>query len=287
MSGFGFTESQEMFRQEVRNFARRELAPGAKARAKGDTIPLDLWKKVANAGFTGINLPEEYGGQPADWVTVGILIEEVGRVEFALYHPILMGIAAGIVLKESSEEVRREWLPAVIRGDRIICLALTEPGCGSDAAALTTRAVRDGDHYAISGEKTSITQGMQADAALLFAKTDPAARARGVSCFLVPLDLPGVVRSGLPTMGFRPLKAASIILDGVRIPARYRMGEEGRGFHMVMGQFDVIRPCLGLAALGAAQASLEEAIAYAKQRTAFGQPIGKFEGVSFKIAEHL
>ncbi|MDP2952627.1 MAG: acyl-CoA dehydrogenase family protein, partial [Chloroflexota bacterium] len=173
------------------------------------------------------------------------------------------------------------------RGDRIICLALTEPGCGSDAAALTTRAVREGDHYVLSGEKTSITQGMQADAALLFAKTDPAARARGVSCFLVPLDLPGVVRSRLPSMGFRPLMAASIILDGVRVPARYRMGEEGRGFHMVMGQFDFIRPCLGLASLGAAQASLEEAIAYAKQRTAFGQPIGKFEGVSFKIAEHL
>lgn len=188
---FGFTETQELFRKTLKEFCHRELAAGAKERAKGDHFPKEVLKKMAKIGILGLTIPEEYGGRPSDWVSVGIAVE-----------------------------------------------AVTEPEAGSDAAALQTRAIREGDFYVLKGEKTSITLGMQSD-----------------------------------------------ILENVRIPALYRLGEEGQGFYIVMNQFDAIRVCLGLMCVGIAQTSLEEAINYAKNRYAFGKPIAKFEGISFKIAE--
>ena len=167
-----------------------------------------------------------------------------------------------------------------------MCLALTEPDCGSDAAAIRMKAVREGDYYILNGEKTSITGGMTSDVSYLFAKTDPKAGARGVTSFLVPLDLPGVTKSAMSDMGFKSQPRCSIFMDDVRVPLDHRLSDEGKGFYMLMGTFDVLRVFLSLSALGGAETSLNEAIAYAKLRTAFGRPIARFEGVSFKIAEH-
>lgn len=285
MASFGFTEQQEMLRQTVRDFVRRELAPGAKERAKMERVPEEIVKKLGDVGLLGLNVPEEYGGQPADFVSVGIAVEEIAKVESA---PALLPALSPmfyLALRHGPEELRREWVPPMVRGEKIIALGLTEPDCGSDAVAMKTRAVRKGDSYVISGEKTSVTMGMYADAATIFAKTDPEAGARGVSCFLVPLDLPGISRSSFSDMGFRPWGRASIMLDEVSIPVQNRLGEEGKGFYIVMEQFDFVRICLALTALGMAESSLEDGISYAKQRTAFGRPIAKFEGISFKIAE--
>ena len=285
MSGFGFSEAQTMFRRQVADFARRELLPGAKARAKMDAFPLDIVRKMGQAGLLGVNLPEDYGGQKADFVSVGIACEEVARADFNLSmlpHQVV-GCALGIL--RGSRELCQEWLPPVIQGEKLIALAITEPECGSDAAAMKMKALRQGGGYLLSGEKTSISLGIQSEVALLFAKTDPRQRARGVTALLVPLDLPGIARSLLPDMGCRPMGRASLIFDNVFLPERYRIGEEGQGFYNVMGQFDFIRNCVALEAIGAARTALEEAIAYAKQRRAFGQPLARFEGVSFQIAE--
>jgi cyclohexanecarboxyl-CoA dehydrogenase len=285
MAGFGFNEAQEMFRRQVKTLAQKEFAPGAGARAKADSLPRDLIKMMGDNGLLGVNQPEEYGGQPADWVSLGIVVEEVARADFNLSMVPTLAAGMSLALMQAEEPVRAEWIPPMLAGDILPSLATTEPDMGSDVASLQARAVREGDHYILNGEKTSVSFGMQADFCLIFAKTDPAAGSRGVSCFIVPLDSPGISRSPLPAMGCKPMGRTSLVMDGVRVPARYRLGEEGRGFPMVMGQFNLIRINLALMALGIAQTSLEDAMRYAMERKAFGEPLAKYEGVSFKIAE--
>lgn len=282
---FGFTEAQEMFRREIRSFAQKELAPGAKERAKMDHIPPDVLKRMAGMGLMGFNIPEKYGGQTVDWVTLGISCEEVGEADFNLVLPLTLSSGIGMAVKMAAEEVQAEWFPPIVAGEALLCLATTEPGVGSDVANLSCRAVKDGKNYVLSGEKTSVSLGMQADACVVFAKTDPTKGARGVTAFLVPLNQERVSRSRIPDMGCKPVGRCSIFLDNVAVPESHRLGGEGEGFYLVMSQFDTIRVLLGLMCMGAAQVSLDEAIAYAKQRMAFGRPIAKFEGVSFKIAE--
>jgi len=285
MGGFGFTEEQERLRREVQIFAQREVAPRARERPGEGSFPREMLKRIADLGFLSMNFPKEYGGQPADWVSMGITIEELAKVDtlaglFTVY-PMLAALALG----HGSEEVCWEWLPPLVRGDKIVCLAATEPDCGSDAAAMKSSATRDGDYYILNGEKTSISAAMEADFALAFAKTDPAAGARGISCFLVPLHLPGISRSPIRHMGIKRVGTGSITLQDVRIPAKYLLGDEGKGFYIIMDAFDFLRLAMALAALGAAQASFTEAVAYAKTRSAFGRPIAGFEGISFRIAE--
>jgi cyclohexanecarboxyl-CoA dehydrogenase len=284
MSGFGFTEAQEMFRRQAQDFARRELLPGARERSREGLLPREIVKKAADLGYMAINAPAEYGGQPVDWITLGIAVEELAKVELLVSClPPWSSFAAALL--QVNPDLLREWIPALVRGQRLLCLALTEPDCGSDAAAIRTRALREGDSYILQGEKTPVSLAMHADGVIAFAKTDPGAGARGVSSFLVPFDLPGIERSPHAMMGWNSIGQASIILDGVRVPRRYLLGEEGGAFGTIMKQFDSSRVYLSLQVLGMAQTSLEEAIAYAQQRTAFGQAIAKFEGVSFKIAE--
>ncbi len=287
MSGFGFSEEQEMFRTEVKNFARKELAPGAAARAKQHKLPRDVVRRLGDMGLLGIPVPEQYGGQGSDWVSFAVGVEEVAKADlFAGFYMMLPSVAY-LCLQFTHDDVRNEWLPRFINGDKIVAFAITEPDAGSDAAAITTRAEQQGDSYVLNGEKTSISMGYECDAAVLFAKTDTSVRASGVTCFLVPMDLPGISRSLLPHSGWKQMTAASIKFEDVRVPVAYRSGEEGKGFYIFAGSgTDFLRPALGIMALAQAQTSLDEAVVYALQRSAFGKPIANFEGVSFKIAEH-
>lgn len=271
----------------VRMFAERELAPRAKELAAADHMSRDILKRLGDLGLLGLTLPEKYGGQPGNWVMLGIAMEEISRVSFAACGPLGPPFAGTLLLASyGSEEAKEKWLRAWIKGELLGCLALTEPGCGSDAVAIRTKAIKDGDHYVITGEKTSISFGMQADIGAVFAKTDPQAGARGVTCFLVPLDLPGITKSRFTDMGWDSQGRASLSFDSVKIPESYRLGEEGQGFALAMGTFDnFMRAGAALTSLALAQSALDQAISYATQRTAFGQPIAKFEGVSFKIAE--
>lgn len=285
MPEFGFTEAQQMFRHEVRNFCQKELAPGAKERVKRDRIPEELLKKIAERGILGMGLPEKYGGSPGDWVSWGIATEEFAKVDSAIGIFMVNRSATFVVLLDGTEEVRQEWLVPLIKAEKRSGIAFTEPSGGSDLSNIQTKAIRDGDDYIISGEKTSTTFGMEAEFVVTLVRTDPASR-MGLTWFAVPMNDPNISRKRLPDTGCIPVNRAYVFFDGVRVPAKNILGKENKGVPLGLHALDVCRYILGLGALGMAQASLDEAIAYSKQRIAFGKPISKFEGISFQLAEH-
>jgi cyclohexanecarboxyl-CoA dehydrogenase len=281
-----FSPEQDELVRTLRQFARRELAPQSAHWDKTGEFPWEAWRRMGELGLLGLRVPEAYGGQSADFLTFGIAMEEIGRGDFSCTYGIqLAGLAGEILGRSGGEEIKARWLPPTASGLAVVALALTEPGAGSDAANLACRAERDGDGYVITGEKSGISLGMAAQAAIVFARTDPAGRARGVTAFLVPLDLPGVSRSPLRDMGTRAIGRAVLAFDHVRVPASHRLGEEGTGFYQVMQGFDYNRIGIALACLGVAQQSVEETMGYVKERKAFGRALARFEGVSFPIAE--
>jgi len=281
-----FSPEQDELVRTLRQFARRELAPHSAQWDRTGEFPWEAWRRLGELGLLGLRIPAAYGGQEADFLTFGIAMEEIGRGDFSCTYGIqLAGLAGEILGRSGSEAIKTRWLPPTASGLAVVALALTEPGAGSDAANLACRAERDGDGYVITGEKSGISLGMAAQAAVVFARTDPAGRARGVTAFLVPLDLPGVSRSPLRDMGTRAIGRAVLAFDHVRLPASHRLGEEGTGFYQVMQGFDYNRIGIALACLGVAQQSVEETMVYVKERRAFGRALARFEGVSFAIAE--
>jgi cyclohexanecarboxyl-CoA dehydrogenase len=281
-----FSPEQDELVRTIRHFARRELAPRSAHWDRTGEFPWEAWRRMGELGLLGLRVPEAYGGQAADFLTFGIAMEEIGRGDFSCTYGIqLAGLAGEILGRSGTEEIKTRWLPPTASGVAVVALALTEPGAGSDAANLACRAERDGDGYVITGEKSGISLGMAAQAAIVFARTDPDGRARGVTAFVVPLDLPGVSRSPLRDMGTRAIGRAVLAFDHVRLPASHRLGEEGTGFYQVMQGFDYNRIGIALACLGVAQQSVEETMGYVKERKAFGRALARFEGVSFAIAE--
>jgi cyclohexanecarboxyl-CoA dehydrogenase len=277
---------QEALSRALRQFARKELAPHSAEWDRSGRFPSEAWRRMGELGILGLRVPAAYGGQESDFLTFGIAMEEIGRGDFSCTYGIqLAGLAGEILGRSAPEELKARWLPPTAAGQTVVALALTEPGAGSDAANLACRAERDGDGYVITGEKSGISLGMVAQAAIVFARTDPGGRARGVTAFLVPLDLPGVSRSPLRDMGTRAIARAVLTFDHVPIPGSHRLGEEGTGFYQVMQGFDYNRIGIALACLGVAQQSVEETMLYVRERKAFGQPLARFEGVSFPIAE--
>ncbi len=286
MVDFAFTEAQQEFARIVRAFAQQELAPKYAYWDRSGEFPFEQWRKMGEIGITGISIPEEYGGQGADCVTAGIAAEEVARGDFNCGYALIENCLNGEILRYARAAVAKEWLTGMARGETIVAIAVTEPRGGSDAASMETRAVRRGDEYILSGEKSGISMMMAADGVLVFAKTDMSAGARGVSSFLVPTHFPGVSRTPLRDMGERAIQRGSLFLEDVHVPKDYLIGEEGQGFYLVMNGFDFSRVIIALMCIGAAAQSLDETIAYVKNREAFGSPLAKFEGVSFPIAEH-
>jgi cyclohexanecarboxyl-CoA dehydrogenase len=282
---FALSSEQEELCRTLRAFAARELTPRSPKWDKGGEFPWDIWHQLGELGLFGFRIEPEYGGVGSDFLTMGLATEQIARGDFSCTAGIqLAGLAGEILGRHGTDEIKRRWLPAVAAGDAIVALALTEPAVGSDAAKLVCRAERDGDEYVLTGEKSGITLGMAAQAATVFARTSAAA-ARGITTFLVPMDLPGVTRSPLHDMGGRLIGRAVISLDHVRIPASHRLGREGGGFYEVMRGFDFNRIIIALACLGVAEVSLDETMSYVKDRHAFGRPLARFEGVSFPIAE--
>ena len=281
-----FSPEQDELVRTLRHFARRELAPRSAHWDRTGEFPWEAWRRMGELGLLGLRIPAAYGGQEADFLTFGIAMEEIGRGDFSCTYGIQLAALAGEILGRSgTEEIKTRWLPPTASGLAVVALALTEPGAGSDAANLACRAEHDGDGYVITGEKSGISLGMAAQAAIVFARTDPGGRARGVTAFVVPLDLPGVSRSPLRDMGTRAIGRAVLAFDRVRLPVSHRLGEEGTGFYQVMQGFDYNRIGIALACLGVAQQSVEETMGYVKERKAFGRALARFEGVSFAIAE--
>jgi cyclohexanecarboxyl-CoA dehydrogenase len=282
---FGLTAEQEAFRQEVRAFATKELAPHYRSDDAAGVLRPELAPALASIGLTGLRIPERFGGQDADAVTTGMAAEEVSRADFnACYLLLNSALVSEILLAGAGEEQLARWLPPLASGAAVPALCLTEPAHGSDAANLELRAEPDGDGWRLIGEKTSISLGMSANVGAVFARTGGPG-ARGVSAFMVDLDDPRLARTPLDDHGSRAIGRASLYFDGLPVARDQLIGREGEGFISVMKGFDYSRAVIGLMCLGIASAALDDAFAYAREREAFGKPIGTFQGLAFPLVE--
>ena len=279
---FEFSEEQELFRRTVREFAKKEIAPKIRECERKGEFPWELYKKMGNAGLLGLRFPKEFGGQESDAVTMGVLVEEVARAGWQIPLSDIMG---EILALHGPTALKKEWLPAMVKGERMLGIDNTEPSTGSDAGSITTRATRRGKSYVLSGEKQYITGVNECGAYCLLAKTDPEKGSRGVSMFFVEMNRAGVERYEFDALGWKLFSFGGIVLKDVEIPASNLIGEENKGFHYVMETFDLMRALIAVWCIGLTESSLEESIDYAKQRTAFGRPIAKFEAVQSRIVE--
>jgi len=287
------TDDQKALLETARRFARERLAPDYQKRERVGTLERDLVAEMGRLGLLGMDLPEDLGGMGADAVTTGLIAEALAYGDFNISAvPVGISLNAAILIRHAQPEVLREWVPRMTRGEAVVAICLTEPRGGSDASNLQLKArfVSDASagHYVINGEKTSITFADRADAYLIFARTGaPEDGARGVSAFFIPYaEGRGITRTHFDDLGSAVIGRGSVFFDDVRVPVSHRLGDEGKGFTQVMQGFDYSRALIGLQCVGAAQASLDEAWAYAQEREAFGRPIGQFQGVSFPLAEY-
>ncbi len=282
-----FSEEERLFAQNLRRFAKERLLPEYSRWDRGEPYPRERMLELAHLGITGMRVPEAYGGTGASFVMAGIAAEELARGDYNTTLVLqIAAISADIIAAHATEAIKEKWLPKMASGEQVVAFGLTEPGAGSDAAALTTTATRDGDDYIVRGEKASITFAGLADACIVFARTGGAG-ARGIGALLVPLDSPGVTRTKYQSVGERLTQRGSLHFDDVRVPAENIIGDPSGGFYQAMGAFDYNRAVIALACVGAAQQSLDETVEYAKQRETFGKPIAMHQAVSFQIAEHL
>ena len=282
------SQDQLAMQEAARTFSREQLLPRYQAREKTETvIDRALMQQMGSLGLIGADLGERYGGLGLGSVTAGIIMEEIGYGDFNVAYVQLLGSLMGSILEHHARPaLAAQWIPRVVAGEALLGLGLTEPRGGSDAGNLALKACRKGDVYILDGEKTSISCADQADASVVFARTGPVEDGpRGVSAFFVPSDAKGLTRTRFDDIGSKSVGRGSLFFDAVEVPVESMLGDENKGFSQVMRGFDFSRALIGLQCTGAAQASLDEAWAYASEREAFGVPIAQYQGVSFPLAE--
>lgn len=284
------TEEQTEFIRLAREFAAKEIRPrAAEVDAADIESPLDLWKKAAEIGLTHYMLPEEYGGGGiTDLTTQALVQQELCYGDISIGNFLTSnGFFAGPVEALGTEEQKKKWLGLLCSDTPpLTALATTEPGSGSDAASIQTRAVREGDHYVLNGQKTWISNAPYAEYFVVFATIDPTLRSRGVTAFIVPRDAEGLtVGQPMPKHGQKGIVNAEVFLANVRVPVEDRLGEEGQGFYGLMSTFDASRILIGSSATGLARAALDTSLQYAQEREQFGTPIVNHQAVAFRLAE--
>ncbi|WP_433396262.1 acyl-CoA dehydrogenase family protein [Streptomyces sp. CA-146814] len=270
------SQEQEAVRRLAEEFVAREVTPHIVAWDRAENVDRSIVKKLGALGFLGLTVPEEYGGSGGDHLTYCLVTEELGRGDSSVRGivSVSLGLVAKTVASWGSEEQKRQWLPRLTSGEVIGCFGLTEPGTGSDAGNLATRAVRDGGDYVINGTKMFITNGTWADVVLLFARTNDSPGHRGVSAFLVPADTPGLTRRTIHgKLGLRGQATAELVLEDVRVPADTLLGPEGKGFTVAMSALAKGRMSVAAGCVGIAQAALDASVRYAGEREQFGTPI--------------
>jgi acyl-CoA dehydrogenase len=284
-----FSEEHGLFRDQVRRFAETELVPKIPEWNLAGMSDRESWRKMGAAGFLGPNAPEEFGGGGADFLYDAIVIEELARVRA---HGLMMGLHSDICLpyltSYASAVQKRRYIPGAIGGEIILAIAMTEPGTGSDLAAVQTTARREGDHYVLNGSKMFISNGQIADLVIVVAKTNPHTNPphRGISLILAERDTPGFVRGRkLDKLGLRGQDTSELFFEDCRVPASNLLGEEGQGFKMLMEKLQQERLVTAIGALASARRCLDDTVEYTKQRRAFGQPIAGFQNTQFKLAE--
>lgn len=280
-------EEHELMRRTIREFAEKELAPRAKEMDETGEFPWDLVKKAAELNLMGIMVPEEYGGSGSDTLSAAIAIEEISRANATMGIIVAAHkLGCDVLMLAGNEEQKKKYLPPAASGEKLTAFGLTEPGAGSDAGAITTTAVRDGDEWVLNGTKCFITNCGPAEINIIAAKTDKEAGTRGVSTFIVEKGTPGFSIGKLEDkMGLHASATGEFIIDNCRIPAGNLLGELNKGFPLLMKVLDGGRIAIAAMATGIAQASLEASIEFSKQRKAFGKPICSFQAIAFYMAE--
>jgi alkylation response protein AidB-like acyl-CoA dehydrogenase len=284
---FTLTEEYEELRASLRRLADERIAPHAAHADDAEEYPWESWRAWQAAGFAGLAFPEKYGGQNAGFLAHAIAVEEVARVcASSSLFTFISKLGMTPVLDHGSDALKEKYVPRVASGECQASYCLSEADAGSDVAGMRTRAVKDGDHYVLSGRKMWITNAGVSDFYAVFAKTDPDAGHRGVSCFLVEKSFPGFSIGKLEhKMGVRGSPTGEIVLDECVVPAENLIGDQGAGFSYAMGALDRSRPLVGAQALGIAQGALEVATAYVQDRKQFGRAIADFQGVQFMLAD--
>jgi len=285
---FDFTEEQLMVRDTARDFAVRELDPIAKQLDADCTFPADKIAMLGELGLLGMAIPEDEGGAGMDYVSYVLAMEEISRA--CAGTGVIMSVNNSLVcdplLKYGTAEQKKAFLVPLAAGKKLGCFGLTEPGAGSDVSSMKTTAVRDGDSWVLNGEKNFITNGPNSQTGIIFAVTDKAKKHKGISAFIVPMDAKGVSTGPKEhKLGIRASHSSSIFFEDARIPLGNLLGAEGQGFTIAMTTLDAGRIGIASQALGIARAALEEAIAFANERQAFGAPIAKLQAIQFKIAD--
>lgn len=284
---FRTTQEQDELAESARQFGRRRLAPFYKQREREEAFDRDTLREMGDMGFFGVGLPEEFGGLGLDSMSAGLVIEALCESDYNIGQLcVTMSLAGSILAKHADPGIAGPWLKGMIAGEQLPAIGLTEPGAGSDAGRLSMKARRDGEYFVLNGEKNSVTFAKQAAFSIIWARTGtPESGSRGISAFLVPLDLPGIEASEWEDLGGRAAGRGTLYFTDVRIPASHLIGEENRGFVQVMQGFDYSRALIGLQCLAVARASLEETWESAAQRESFGKPLTAHQGVAFPLAE--
>lgn len=282
-----FTEEQQMMRRMVRDFAESEIAPYIEKMEEGE-FPRDILKKMGELGLMGIPIPEEYGGSGMDFTSYIIAIHELSRVSAAIGVILSVHTSVGTnpILYFGTEEQKKKYVPKLAKGEYLGAFCLTEPSAGSDAASLKTKAVKQGDYYKLNGSKVFITNGGEADTYIVFARTVDEKSSKGISAFVVEKDTPGfIIGKDEKKMGLHGSRTVQITFEDALVPAENLIGEEGQGFKIAMANLDAGRIGIAAQSLGIAEAALEHAIFYSKERRQFGKPIAANQGIGFKLAD--
>ena len=283
-----FTEEHELFRESLRDFLKKEVVPHIEKWEETGNIERFIWKKFGDMGYFGVAYPEAYGGLDLDIFYTVILLEELQKINSGGFAAAIWAhvyLAMTHVNKEGNDDIKQRYLAPSITGDKIGCLCITEPFCGSDVAGMRTTAVKKGDKYVLNGSKTFITNGVYSDYLVVAAKTSPELGNKGMSMFIVDRDTPGVSATKLDKLGWRASDTGEIAFDNVEVPVENLMGEEGKGFPYIMQHFALERLIMGINAHARAEYAIEYAVEYMGQRTAFGTSIDKFQALRHKIAD--
>lgn len=282
------SDEQKMLRDEVRRFAEEVVKPIAKATDAQGIFPTDAIRQAGEMGLMGVSVPEQYGGAGMDTISYCIVIEEISRVcaSTGVILSVNNSLVCDPLMKFGNEEQKQLFLKPLAAGEKIGCFALTEPGAGSDPAALRTTAQRDGDHYVLNGNKVFITNGTNADIAIVFASVDLSKRHKSITAFVVPADTPGYSHGHHEyKLGVNGSGTTELSFDNMRIPAAWRLGEEGEGFKVAMATLDGGRIGIAAQAVGIARGAFEEALGYAKEREQFGKSISTFQAIQHYLAD--
>jgi butyryl-CoA dehydrogenase len=287
---FGLTEEQIMIRNLMKDFAEKEILPKARDDDRNERFPKDILDKMAQLGFLGAPLPEEYGGLGIDNIAYILMIEELGRVSFALRSIVSVHVSLfqQTLNRWGTEEQKRKYLPHTTKGELLGCFATTEPNVGSDLSSMETTAVLQGGKWRLNGNKMWISNGGVADVALIFAQTDKAKKHRGIAAFIVEKDTPGFSSEDIHgKLGLRAANTSELILQDCLVPEENLLGQVGEGFKIAMTAFDNARLCVAGGCVGLAQACIDASVQYAQNRQQFGKPIGSYQLVQEIIANMI